>query len=78
MGDFDDGREMGLWGSDGIPYWDGDETDYSKEELFIELTPVGYLTKRERYKRFSAGSTSYHSDYGEMTDRSVFKIIHDR
>ncbi len=33
MGDFDDGMEMGLWGADGIPYWDGDEDDsYQKKE----------------------------------------------
>ncbi len=25
MGDFDDGREMGLCGTNGIPYWDDDE-----------------------------------------------------
>ncbi len=79
MGDFDDGREMGLWGDDGIPYWDGDdEMNDSREKLLVELTPVDYLTKREKFKRFSAGGTSYHSEYGEMTDRSIFKIIHDR
>ncbi len=78
MGDFDDGMEMGLWGADGIPYDYGDENSYSREELLVELTPVDYLTKREKYKRFSAGSTSYHTEYGSTTDRSVFKIVHDR
>ena len=78
MGDFDDGYERGWWGADGMPYWDGDEVDYSKEELLVELTPADYLTKRERSKRFSAGRPSYNTEHGGTTDRSAFKIIHDR
>ncbi len=30
MGEYDDGRELGLWGDDGIPYWI-DEVDNTAE-----------------------------------------------
>ena len=33
MGDFDDGREMGLWGDDGIPYWMDDDV---KDDKYIK------------------------------------------
>ena len=33
MGDFDDGMEMGLWGADGIPYWDGEDDQNSHTKI---------------------------------------------
>jgi len=30
MGDFDDGRDMGLWGDDGMPYWLDDDIEDDK------------------------------------------------
>ena len=60
MGEFADGYESGLWGSDGIPYDDGYD-DYENndritnknksEKISIELTPTKYLNSESRYLR---------------------------
>jgi len=67
MGDFDDGREMGLWGADGIPYWDGDNEDENIEKGYIvALTPKRFLKQYQKNKR------------SHLNINSSLKLVHNR
>ncbi len=76
MGDFDDGMEMGLWGSDGIPDWDD---EYEREEVFddrehiiIQLTPSKFLKEHQKNKRDELFRNYDKFDYGALV------IVHNR
>ncbi len=52
MGDYDDGREMGLWGDDGIPYdYGNDEEEYVEKGYIVALTPERFLKQYQKNKR---------------------------
>ncbi len=82
MGDYDDGREMGLWGDDGIPYWDGDdESEKRKKGYIVSLTPSKYLKKYQKdkrialwHKRSSKGYISLELVHNRFNERDKYAL----
>lgn len=62
MGDFDYGRENGLWGDDGIPYWINERPSYSYRR---SSTKVASKSKAYNYSEQLAYNNGYRAQYDE-------------
>lgn len=64
MGDYDYGREHGMWGDDGVPYWIKYDNGFNEENnsnvyeqknnlesIEVSLTPSKFLMPEEKYSR---------------------------